>query len=155
MPRVGLAREWQTTGFLRVAGLRKRRKFCTQPPGVRRMRRTGIQGWIPWACAEHGEHSAMDSKRRLAGRPKRDFEYYPSSRYRTNRISPMASRTACATNSGHRRPVHAYHHASMSPTGRTLRTPTQYVAENGIPKHAQQNNRDFPLPGNALDELAH
>ena len=31
----------KSLGFLRAAGCRKRRKFFPQPPGVRRMRRTG------------------------------------------------------------------------------------------------------------------
>jgi hypothetical protein len=50
----GICNGLQITGFLRDAGSQKRRKFRPEPPGVRRMRRTGVQGWTPWACAEHG-----------------------------------------------------------------------------------------------------
>jgi hypothetical protein len=39
-------------GFMRAAGLRKRRKVFPQPPGVDRMRSTGCQGWQPRACAK-------------------------------------------------------------------------------------------------------
>jgi hypothetical protein len=41
----------------------RNRKFRPQPPGVRRMRRTGVQGRTPWACAKQGLRSAMALRR--------------------------------------------------------------------------------------------
>jgi hypothetical protein len=51
MRRAGLPRR-QTLGLQALQGLQSASKFFPQASGVRRMRRTGRQGWRHWACAK-------------------------------------------------------------------------------------------------------